>query len=654
MLVFEDFGGTSSHRPAPPAKNRPRHKTPRPPSPASLTDQSQALIDLLGAAPAELAGTAEAFLALSGDLARQVAIAPSLASEQAAELIRVLAAPQIQDAPSTPPKVAGEKVKLGSPFLGAITPAEIVSTLGELGSRLAAHPQVLWEESGRVIKELGQVLSGASAPAPAKGDRRFEDSGWRDNPFHRMSLHGYLTWSTALERIIDKVGGDARTTERLRYVTSLFTDALSPDNALISNPAALKKLMETGGGSLVEGMRNMLRDLAARNTTPAQVDKSAFAVGRNLAATPGAVVHRNEVLELIQYTPTTEQVYAIPIMMVPPVVNKYYMMDIAPGRSLVEFLVGHGIQVFMVSWRNPSPEHHDWGLDTYVAAMLDGMAAIRAITGAAEINAFTICTGAVPLAALLGHIAAKRLGGINSATTVVSILDSNEGRSLGLFATPETIAEAKRKSAAGGVLSGEEMAKVFTWMRPRDLVWNYWVNNYLMGKQPPALDILYWNNDPMRLTAAMHADLLDVFSRDLLVHPGAMTVLGEPIDLSRIDYDTYVVAGITDHISVWKGVYQSAQKFGGKFEFVLHSSGHVQSVINPPGTPKAKYWVNPARPEAPEDWLAGADARPDSWWHHWAEWLGRHSGERHQAPTRLGGKAHPPRDQAPGGYVLES
>lgn len=600
--------------------------------------------------PAEGAGQR---LTIAGQLTEQVVSQPAMASERAAAMLRAMASPS---QPSLSPKDAKEngKIKLASPFIGGIGPQEVMATLGDLTNHLLTKPNLLAEEITRYIQEMSLAVTGQADIIPAKGDRRFLDSAWKSNPFHRMALQTYLTWSTAVNRVIDKVGADTATTERMRYVTSLFTDALSPGNTLIGNPTALKAALETGGGSLLNGMGNMLQDLKANGGMPAQVDKGAFKVGETLAATTGAVVFRNDVLELLQYVPVTPSVFAIPIMMVPPVVNKYYMMDMAPGRSVVQFLVEKGFQPFMISWRNPTAAHRHWGLNTYVSAMLEAIDAIRDITGSPKVNIFTICTGAVPVSALLGYMAAKKIDSISSATTVVSILDSNEGRSLGLFATPKAIRTAKRRSEAKGILTGEEMAKVFTWMRPRDLVWNYWINNYLLGKQPPALDILYWNNDPTRLTARMHAQLLDVFSQDLLSKPDGLSILETPIDLSKITCDSYVVGGITDHISVWKGVYKSAQLYGGKFEFVLHSSGHVQSVITPPGTPKAKYFVNPNTPEDPEEWLAKAEDKPDSWWDHWREWLARHSGESRPRPTRLGSDRFPAGAPAPGAYVMET
>lgn len=618
-----------------------------------VSEQTVALLDFLTSPPSDLAESACTLLDITRQLTEQVVALPAAASEKAAALLRAVAA-QAESEPQAPAERSDEKVKLSSPFIAAVGPQEILTTLGELNSQVLARPQVMLEETARYLQEMSQVMSGKSAIAPAKGDRRFMDSAWTNNPLHRLSLHSYLTWSTAVERVIDRIGAPPDATERFRYVTSLFTDAMSPDNSLLGNPVALRAVMESAGGNLLDGMRNMLKDLSSKGSGPAQVDKSAFTVGENLAATPGAVVFRNEVLELIQYAPTTTKVHAIPLMLIPAVVNKFYVLDMSPGRSFVEYLVAQGFQPFMISWRNPQPEHRHWGLNTYVSAMLDAIDVIRDITGSPKVNIFTICTGAVPMAALLGYMAAKGIDKINSLTTVVSILDSNEGRSLGLFATTKAIAEAKRRSEAKGVLTGEEMAKVFTWMRPRDLVWNYWVNNYLLGKRPPALDVLYWNNDSTRLSARMHAQLLDIYSKDLLAKPGGIGVLETPIDLAKVTCDSYVVGGITDHISVWKGVYKSARIFGGKFEFVLHSSGHIQSVLTPPGTPKTMHFVNPETPASPDDWLAKAETQLDSWWSHWRDWLAQRSGGEHAAPAVLGSKRYKPGIKAPGSYVLEA
>jgi polyhydroxyalkanoate synthase len=387
---------------------------------------------------------------------------------------------------------------------------------------------------------------------------------------------------------------------------------------------------------------------------PAQVDMKAFAPGRNLAMSQGAVVWRNEVLELIQYSPKTDQVYERPQLIVPPQINKFYIFDMAPGKSIVEYLLNAGMQVFIVSWRNPTPAQRDWDMDNYVAALLDAIAAVRDITGAEDVNIHGACSGAMTLSALLGHLAATKQRLVNAATLMVAVLDTDADSLLGIFATPETIAAAKANSALKGVLDGSEMGRVFAWMRPNDLVWNYWVNNYLMGNAPPAFDILYWNNDTTRLPAAFHAQLLDIFADKRLQKPGSVTILDTPIRLADVTCDIFVVAGVTDHITPWKGVYRTARRFGGTAEFVLSSSGHIQSLINPPGNPKARYFGGKDLPETPEAFLAGAKEVSGSWWDRWRGWMAARSGALRPAPPALGNDRFPPGAKAPGAYVMDA
>ncbi|WP_317683836.1 alpha/beta fold hydrolase [Terasakiella sp. A23] len=546
-----------------------------------------------------------------------------------------------------------EKIKLSSPFVGGATPKEMFTVFGKVGEQVISKPNVVLEETAELAKNLSAVVTRKEEIAPEKGDRRFKDSAWHRSPMHQMAMHGYLAWSKSVNNIIENVGLDAKDKERMRYIASLMTDAMSPSNNLMTNPAALKEAQETGGKSLVEGFQNLLDDMASNNGMPSQVDKSAFEVGGNLAATSGAVVYKNELFELIQYTPKTDMVHERPMMFIPPVVNKYYLLDLAPGKSAVEYLVEQGFQTYMVSWRNPSREHAHWGLDEYVAAMVEGIEAIREITGSDQINLYAACTGAIPMSALLGYMAAKGKNYVKSASMVVAVLDSNDNKSLGLFANEETIAQAKMKSKSKGVLDGKEIGQVFTWMRPNDLVWNYWVNNYLMGKKPPAFDILYWNNDATRVTAKLHEELLDVFSLDLLRKPGGLTIMGEPIDLSKVDCDIYMVGGETDHISMWKGCFNSSKFFGGESEFVLFNSGHVQSIICPTTNPKAKYHHNSKGAQTAEEWYEGATEASGSWWEHWKMWLAQRSGKNKIAPKAFGSETHRPIIAAPGIYVME-
>jgi len=338
---------------------------------------------------------------------------------------------------------------------------------------------------------------------------------------------------------------------------------------------------------------------------------------------------------------------------VPPQINKFYIFDLSPGKSIVEYLVQSRFQVFVVSWRNPTPAQRNWDMQTYVAALLEAIEAIREITKTEDVNLHGACSGAMTLAALLGSLAAHRRRLVNAATLMVAVLDSSAQSQLGLFATPEAISAAKQNSAAKGVLEGQEMGRVFAWMRPNDLVWNYWVSNYLMGNTPPAFDILYWNNDTTRLAARFHAELLDIFAANLFTKPGAIRILNAPINLSEVDCDKFVVAGVTDHITPWKGVYNTARIFGGTTEFVLSSSGHIQSLINPPGNPKAKFYLNSKLPPDPEQWLAEAQPISGSWWEHWRRWLQARSGNIRPASQTLGSERYRPLERAPGTYVTE-
>ena len=540
-----------------------------------------------------------------------------------------------------------------NPFVG-LRPADILATAQQISTQALRQPALVVEQEAALVRDLIAVLGGSAPFAPPQGDKRFTDPAWQDNAWYRMTMQGYVAWRNALSGFIERSSLDAKTKERAQFVMSLFTDALSPTNTLLGNPAALKKIVESGGASLLGGFKNYVTDLLKNQGMPEQVDRTAFQVGKNLGTSPGAVVFRNEVLELIQYAPSTGQVYGRPQLIVPPQINKFYVFDLSEGKSIVNYLVSNEFQVFVVSWRNPTAAQRDWDMDTYVSALIEAIAAVRDITGSDDVNLHGACSGAMTISALLGHLASRGEKTVNAATLMVAVLDNTTDSQLGLFATPEAIAAAKQGSTSRGVLAGEEMGRVFAWLRPNDLVWSYWVNNYLLGKTPPAFDILYWNNDTTRLPARMHGQLLDIFTGNLFSKPRALTVLGTPIDLSEVTCDKYVVAGMTDHITPWKGVYNSARTFGGKTRFVLSSSGHIQSLINPPGNPKAKYFSNPELPADSDAWLAAAQTEKDSWWSNWRDWLTERSGERRAAPASLGNERYPSIAPAPGTYVMEA
>jgi polyhydroxyalkanoate synthase len=526
--------------------------------------------------------------------------------------------------------------------------------LREIALQAFRRPQTFAEQYVTFWSEMGNVWTGRSGLEPNKKDRRFKDAAWKDNPFYRAYLQTYLAWQGGLNEIVSETGLKGEDRRRAEFATMMLTDAAAPTNALLGNPAALKRFLESGGESLTHGFNNMVGDIAHRGGMPSQVDKEAFEVGENLALTPGAVVFENEVFELIQYRPQTDEVYERPILVAPPQVNKYYILDITPDRSVIEYLVKNGFQTFAISWRNPTEEHRHWDFDTYVQALLDANEAVREVSGSEDANMVGACLGGDTTALLLAHLAAKGDDRINCATLMVTVLDTSEESQFGMFATEGTVETAKQVSEVKGVLEGQEMARVFAWLRPNDLVWNYWVNNYLLGNDPPAFDILYWNDDTTRLPARLYHELLDMSLSNPLAKSGTLEVLGTPIDLTKVDRDTYVVGGTTDHITPWKACYATTQLLGGETEFVLSSSGHIQSLVNPPGNPKTKFYTNEKTPDDPGEWLGSAREHPSSWWPHWIEWLGERSGGLAPAPAQLGSESHPPGAKAPGTYVFES
>jgi polyhydroxyalkanoate synthase len=385
------------------------------------------------------------------------------------------------------------------------------------------------------------------------------------------------------------------------------------------------------------------------------VDRSAFEVGRNIAVTPGAVVLRTDVFELIQYTPQTEQVRDVPLLVVPPTINKYYALDLAADRSLVEFLVREGQQVFVMSWRNPDARHAKWNFDTYVQAILEALDAVERVTGTDRSVLAGICSGGILAGITAAYLTATgrpdRLAALALAVTVIDNAHAGVASALG---TRRMASAAKAVSRRRGYLDGRALAEVFAWLRPGDLVWNYWVNNYLLGKRPPAFDILFWNADTTRMPAGLHADFVDLAMDNLLVTAGARTVLGVPIDLSEIDADTYIVAGIADHITPWQNCYRTTQLLGGSSRFVLSTSGHIAALVNPPGNPKASFQVNKANPADPEEWLKSAETEPGTWWLDASAWLAERTGALRPAPEQLGGGGLRPIVEAPGTYVFDS
>jgi polyhydroxyalkanoate synthase len=500
--------------------------------------------------------------------------------------------------------------------------------------------------------ELKNVLLGKSTLAPDSDDRRFVDPAWSQNPLYRRYLQTYLAWRKELHDWIGDSSLSEQDISRGHFVINLMTEAMSPTNGA-ANPAAVKRFFETGGKSILDGLSHLAKDLVNNGGMPSQVNMDAFEVGKNLGTSEGAVVFRNDVLELIQYRPITEQVHERPLLVVPPQINKFYVFDLSPDKSLARFCLRNNVQTFIISWRNPTKAQREWGLSTYIDAVKEAVDVVCKITGSKDVNMLGACSGGITCTALMGHYAALGEQKVNALTLLVSVLDTTLDTQVALFVDEQTLESAKRHSYQAGVLEGKDMAKVFAWMRPNDLIWNYWVNNYLLGNEPPVFDILFWNNDTTRLPAAFHGDLIEMFKNNPLIRSDALEVCGTPIDLKQVKSDIFCLAGTNDHITPWVSCYKSARLFGGKTEFVLSNSGHIQSILNPPGNPKARYMTNPELPDDATRWQEDATKHTDSWWLHWQAWQAERSGKLKKSPATLGNKAYPAGEASPGTYVHE-
>jgi polyhydroxyalkanoate synthase len=532
--------------------------------------------------------------------------------------------------------------------------ADLAASIGKFYVQGFMQPMTALGGSLAASQEMLRSLTGQSDIAPDKSDKRFKDPVWTSNPGYRFLMQSYLAWTGAITRWVDSLDVPERDKLRAKLLTNLVTDALAPTNALLTNPTAMKATLDEGGKNLVAGLQHFMHDMVANNGLPSMVDKSKFRLGQNLGTSEGKVVYAEDHLELIQYAPKTDQVWKVPVFIVPPQINKFYIWDLAPGRSIVEYLVGQGHQVFVVSWRNPSDAQADWDLESYVLALDRASAAACEIAGVETLNLVGACSGGITAALLISLWGARKVKRAESFSLLVAIIDvaGNADTSLGLFANIEVLELAKLFSRSKGVLEGRDLERAFAWLRPNDLIWAYWVNNYLLGQQPPGFDILYWNSDTTNLPAALHGDLLDLLKHGGMVGGNGPTISGHKLDLAQITCDTFLVGGETDHITPWDGTYLTTKGLGGKWQYVLSQSGHIQSLINPPGNSRARFLTNAANPPTADAFLAGAETHQGSWWPHWAAWLSAHGGEKVAAPKTFGSKKHKSGVNAPGTYVL--
>ena len=476
-----------------------------------------------------------------------------------------------------------------------------------------------------------------------------------ENSLDQWLNDAYAAGSAGVRRWLAGIDADAATRAKFEFAAEQWLAAMHPDNFLATNPMAIRRAIETGGASLSEGLRLMSSDIARGRVS--NTDETAFEVGKNLAVTPGAVVMRNQLAELIQYRPTTPKVGARPLLIVPPCINKYYILDLRPENSFVGHCLAQGHTVFMVSWRNPGATEAGMTWDDYLQlGVVDAIAAARAISRSATVNALGFCVGGTILATALAALASRGERPVASLTLLATLLDFSDAGQLGVFVDSATVAYREAALASGGILPGAELAGAFSALRPRDLVWNYVSNGYLRGERPPAFDLLYWNADSTNLPGPMYCWYLrNMYLENNLREPGRLRSLGEPVDLAAIGVPTYIVATREDHIVPWRAAFESTHLLGGETRFVLGASGHIAGIVNPPSKNRRSFWRIDApsgmRADSANAWLAAAVETPGSWWNDWSSWLGRFAGRKVAAPKQPGNVKFPPLAAAPGEYV---
>lgn len=548
--------------------------------------------------------------------------------------------------------------------LAEVDPALWGRTIVQVAQGLATHPV----DVGRVLAAHAALVarigtataaralgSAAEGPVPVGKDGRFKDPTWEENPVYWGLRQQYAALVGTLHDLVDAAGLDESSRERASMLAGVLGSVLSPTNLLPGNPAALKRAFETGGSSVLSGARQMLDDLATNQGRPRQVDRTNLRVGKELAATPGKVVYRNRLMELIQFEPQTDEVYEIPILVSPPWINKYYIMDLAPGRSFLEWAVQHGHTVFVISYRDPDESMADTGLDDYLElGDLAALDVVQEITGAEKVNIVGLCLGGMMATLTCAMLHARGQGDrVNSLTLQNTLLDYSDPGPVASFVDPEIVERLERQMARTGYLPSESMATTFDLLRADDLIFNYVGPNWLEGKAPPAFDILAWNADSTRMPAKMHAFYLRHFYLENELVRGELELLGEHLSLKAVTNDTFIVAAVNDHIAPWRGSFSSTGLLGGDVTFTLSNGGHIAGVVNPPGS-KAKQWIGTVGGDSAPDadaWYARSTEVAGSWWETWRDWIAERAGGM-RTPPPTGSDAYPPLGDAPGSYVL--
>ncbi len=553
-------------------------------------------------------------------------------------------------------KDAAEALAPETRLIAPVDPQWLAASLAPLTAGLVRN----WTQTADVVARYTTDLARLSTaptgdaehgePEPLPTDKRFRDDAWRRDPYFRALGQGYLRWSALMDELVGAAGLEGRADERARFATRAVVDACAPTNFFWGNPEAQRRAIETQGRSIVDGLKNFIDDLEHNGGRPRQVDSAPFRLGENLAATPGRIVYRNALMELIQYAPQTDTVHEVPLLVCPPWINKYYILDLSPGRSFIEWAVQHGHTVFAISYRNPDAAMANVRLDDY---LLEGprtaLDVIEDITGSPKVNIAALCVGGTLTAMLMAWLAEAGEERVRSATLLNTLLDFDSPGALGLFTDEATVEALVDQMTSTGYLDAATMAGTFDVLRANDLIWNYVSRNWLLGEPPPAFDILTWNADATRLPRALHAFYLRACYLENRLARGLLELAGLPVRLDRVGADTFVVAAQNDHIVPWRSAYRATQLLAGDVEFVLTSAGHIAGVVNPPSR-KSRHWVGSEQPPSPDDWLGGAQQRQGSWWETWTDWAAIRGGA-HRSPPPLGSEKHPAGDPAPGAYV---
>ncbi len=555
--------------------------------------------------------------------------------------------------PQAAPDLTAMLGAMGS-FAGLIVPQQ---ALTELQGRYLQEASDLWNHTLQAL-QAGQGTA-ASAPREKIADRRFAAADWTANPLSAYNAQMYLLNARTVMELADRLDGDAKTRQRIRFAVQQWVDAAAPSNYLALNPEALRKAVDTQGESITQGVQHLLSDM--RQGHISQTDESVFEVGVNVATSPGSVVFENELFQLLEYKPSTPQVHERPLLFVPPCINKYYILDLQPDNSLIRYTVERGHRLFVVSWRNPDESLARTTWDNYIEdAAICAIERVQEITGSDKLNALGFCVGGTILCTALAVLAARGQRPVASLTLLTTLLDFSDTGVLDVF-IDEAMVRSRETTlgpdspGGGNLLKGQELATTFSFLRPNDLVWNYVVGNYLKGEKPPAFDLLYWNSDSTNLPGPMFCWYLrHTYLENKLMQPGALQVCEAKVDLRSIRLPTYVYASREDHIVPWEAAYRNTQVLDGKVRFVLGASGHIAGVINPPAKGKRSHWIGSgALPAEAKRWMERAEERPGSWWPDWAHWLHGHAGKLVPAPKCQGNRKHRVLEPAPGRYVKQ-